>query len=161
MRVFSVRSHIAGDACMDRWCTDFDNWAVCDTVCFHLFDRTPHAWRKAAQWTRRKSEFAKRAGYAMIWSLSVHDKAAPDEAFLACLPLIEEGARDERNFVKKAVDMSLQGQAVQHRLVAFNMPAVRVIVIPIEAAASMEQTGVNFPSLVVVEAAVAASGGSP
>src|SRR5205823_4816523 len=30
---------------MDRWCRDFDNWGVCDTVCFHLFDRTPHAWR--------------------------------------------------------------------------------------------------------------------
>src|SRR6185295_16897203 len=22
---------------MDRWCRDFDNWGVCDTVCFHLF----------------------------------------------------------------------------------------------------------------------------
>ena len=29
---------------MDRWCRDFDNWGICDTVCFHLFDRTPHAW---------------------------------------------------------------------------------------------------------------------
>ena len=23
---------------MDRWCRDFDNWAICDTACFHLFD---------------------------------------------------------------------------------------------------------------------------
>lgn len=30
---------------MDRWCRDFDNWAICDTVCFHLFDRTPYAVR--------------------------------------------------------------------------------------------------------------------
>src|SRR5258708_7440685 len=22
---------------MDRWCKDFDNWAVCDALCFHLF----------------------------------------------------------------------------------------------------------------------------
>ena len=29
---------------MDRWCRDFDNWGICDTVCFHLFDRTPHRW---------------------------------------------------------------------------------------------------------------------
>ena len=36
---------------MDRWCRDFDNWAICDTVCFHLFDRTPHAFRKVAQWS--------------------------------------------------------------------------------------------------------------
>lgn len=26
---------------MDRWARDFDNWAVCDHQCFHLFDRTP------------------------------------------------------------------------------------------------------------------------
>jgi hypothetical protein len=26
---------------MDRWCRDFDNWGICDTVCFHLFDKTP------------------------------------------------------------------------------------------------------------------------
>ena len=31
---------------MDRWCRDFDNWGICDTVCFVLFDRTPHAWPK-------------------------------------------------------------------------------------------------------------------
>ena len=31
---------------MDRWCRDFDNWGICDTVCFALFDRTPHAWQK-------------------------------------------------------------------------------------------------------------------
>ena len=35
---------------MDRWCRDFDNWAICDTVCFHLFDRTPHAWSKVSKW---------------------------------------------------------------------------------------------------------------
>ena len=37
---------------MDRWARDFDNWAVCDHQCFHLFDRTPHAWRKIEQWSR-------------------------------------------------------------------------------------------------------------
>src|SRR6478672_5990308 len=21
---------------MDRWCRDFDSWAICDTICFHL-----------------------------------------------------------------------------------------------------------------------------
>ena len=25
---------------MDRWCRDFDNWAVCDHACFHLFDKS-------------------------------------------------------------------------------------------------------------------------
>src|SRR5262245_53190939 len=33
---------------MERWCRDFDNWAICDTACFCLFDRTPHAWTKSS-----------------------------------------------------------------------------------------------------------------
>jgi len=45
---------------MDRWCRDFDNWGICDTVCFHLFDRTPHAWLKVAQW--HDVGFARRRG---------------------------------------------------------------------------------------------------
>src|SRR5688572_4956726 len=31
---------------MDRWRRDFDSWAICDTACFNLFDKTPHAWAK-------------------------------------------------------------------------------------------------------------------
>jgi 3-methyladenine DNA glycosylase AlkD len=25
---------------MDAWCNAFDNWGICDTVCFKLFDQT-------------------------------------------------------------------------------------------------------------------------
>ncbi len=31
---------------MDAWCDDFDNWGICDTVCFKLFDQVPLAMRK-------------------------------------------------------------------------------------------------------------------
>src|SRR6185503_19320820 len=41
---------------MDRWAKAFDNWAICDALCFHLFDRTPHAWAKIAAWSRRREE---------------------------------------------------------------------------------------------------------
>jgi 3-methyladenine DNA glycosylase AlkD len=93
---------------MDHWRGDFDNWAVCDHVCFHLFDRAPHAWEKVAPWAALEPEFGKRAAFALLWSLTVHDKRAPDAAFLACLPLVEVAAVDERNFVKKGVDMALR-----------------------------------------------------
>ena len=52
---------------MDRWCRDFDNWGGCDTVCFALFDRPPHAWRKVDPWARRRDEFGKRADCALLW----------------------------------------------------------------------------------------------
>ena len=93
---------------MDRWCRDFDNWAICDTVCFHLFDRTPHAWGKIEQWSTRREEFVKRAAFALLASVALHDKAAPDAPFKRALRLIERGAADDRNFVKKGVSWALR-----------------------------------------------------
>jgi 3-methyladenine DNA glycosylase AlkD len=93
---------------MDRWAGDFDNWAVCDGVCFHLFDRTPHAWSKIERWSTRREEFVKRAAFALLASVALHDKKAPDAPFAKSLPLIEEAARDDRNFVKKGVSWALR-----------------------------------------------------
>ncbi|MBK5331772.1 MAG: DNA alkylation repair protein, partial [Ilumatobacteraceae bacterium] len=47
-----------------------DNWAIVDTVCFNLFDRTAHAWSKVDQWATSDREFVKRAGFALLWSLA-------------------------------------------------------------------------------------------
>jgi hypothetical protein len=77
---------------MDRWCRDFDSWGICDTACFHLFDRTPHAWKKIGPWSRRREEFVKRAGFALLACLALHDKTATDALFLRALPRIERGA---------------------------------------------------------------------
>ncbi len=96
-------------AMMDAWCKDFDSWAICDTACFHLFDRVPHAWKKVKAWAKRKPEFEKRAAFALLASLALHDKKATDEPFVDCLPLVETAADDERNFVKKAVSWALRG----------------------------------------------------
>ena len=93
---------------MERWCKDFDNWAFCDAMSFNLFDRTPHAWAKVTQWSSRGNEFQKRTAFALLWSLTVHDKAAADAKFLEGLRLIEQAATDERHFVKKAVNMALR-----------------------------------------------------
>lgn len=109
---------------MDRWCGDFDNWAICDTACFALFDRTPHAWGKVKAWSRRQGEFAKRAAFALLWGLTVHDKEADDELFAEGLVLIERAATDERHFVKKAVNMALR--AIGKRSPALNAAAVAV-----------------------------------
>jgi 3-methyladenine DNA glycosylase AlkD len=93
---------------MDRWCRDFDNWAICDHCCFHLFDRTPHAYKKVLAWAKRKPEFTRRAAFALIASLGVHDKKADPALFLKFLPLIERAATDDRNFVKKGVSWALR-----------------------------------------------------
>ena len=93
---------------MDRWAREMDNWAVCDTLCFKLFDRSPHAFRKVTQWKTRKEEFVKRSAFALLASLALHDKASGDASFLRLLPAIERAATDERNFVKKGVSWALR-----------------------------------------------------
>jgi 3-methyladenine DNA glycosylase AlkD len=109
---------------MDRWCREFDNWGIVDTLCFNLFDRTPYAWRKLAQWCKQEEEFIKRAGFAMLWSLTVHDKQASDDQFIQGLVLILRGANDERHFVKKAVNMALR--AIGKRNAVLNSAAVAI-----------------------------------
>jgi 3-methyladenine DNA glycosylase AlkD len=109
---------------MDRWCKDFDNWAFCDAMSFNLFDRTPHAWAKVAQWSSKRNEFEKRTAFALLWSLTVHDKSASDDQFIQGLALIEREAGDGRNFVKKAVNMALR--AIGKRNLALNTSAVAV-----------------------------------
>jgi 3-methyladenine DNA glycosylase AlkD len=93
---------------MDRWAKDFDNWGICDTVCFHLFDRTPHAWKKVEQWSRRRDEFVKRAAFALLAGLALHDKHAGDEEFIRSLEFVERAADDDRNFVKKGISWGLR-----------------------------------------------------
>jgi 3-methyladenine DNA glycosylase AlkD len=109
---------------MERWCKDFDNWAFCDAMSFNLFDRTPHAWTKVDEWSSRRNEFEKRTAFALLWSLTVHDKSADDESFKRGLVLIEREAGDERHFVKKAVNMALR--AIGKRNAALNAAAVEV-----------------------------------
>lgn len=106
---------------MNAWARAFDSWAVCDHCCFHLFDRTPHAWGRIARWSGARGEFEKRAAFALLASVALHDKRGSDTPFLDALPLIERGATDDRNFVQKGVSWALR--AVGRR------PAVRTAAI--------------------------------
>jgi 3-methyladenine DNA glycosylase AlkD len=96
------------ESLMEKWVNDFDNWAVCDVTCGELFDYTKYAWKKAVEWTSRKEEYVKRAGFVLMATLAVHDKTAFDSKFIRMLPLITREATDERNFVRKAVNWALR-----------------------------------------------------
>ena len=93
---------------VERWMHDLDCWSVCDAACICLLWKTPFAWRKVREWSRRKPEFERRAAFALLAGLAVHDKKAADKRFLAALPLIVRASGDDRNFVKKAVNWALR-----------------------------------------------------
>jgi 3-methyladenine DNA glycosylase AlkD len=88
---------------------DFDNWAVCDTLCFALWVRTPHAFAMVRKWARHRDEFVKRAAFALLASLALKVEEAGDAEFLAALELVARAADDERNFVMKGVNWALRG----------------------------------------------------
>ena len=109
---------------MEGWVKDFNSWDVCDQVCSNLFDRTPFAYRKAVEWSKRKEEFVKRAGFVLMATLSVHDKKAEDQEFEKFFSIIIREAIDERNFVKKAVNWALR--QIGKRNLMLNTTAIKI-----------------------------------
>lgn len=109
---------------MDAWAADFDNWAICDTVCFHLYDRVPFAWEMAWEWIESPDEFVKRAGFVLMAVLPAPAGDTGDSTFLACLQAIERCATDERNFVKKGVNWALR--AIGRHSIPLNQAATEV-----------------------------------
>ena len=93
---------------MERWAKNFSSWDIVDSCCRYLFLYTPFAWKKAVEWSLRREEFVKRAGFSQMAYLAVHDKQAPDAKFLRLFPRIRRGATDQRNFVRKAVNWALR-----------------------------------------------------
>ncbi|MDD5112196.1 MAG: DNA alkylation repair protein [Candidatus Altiarchaeota archaeon] len=93
---------------MERWVIEIDSWDICDQLCSNLLDKTKYARKKAIEWSSRKEEFVKRAGFTMMACLSVHDKKRIDDEFEPFLNAIKKEADDERNYVKKAVNWALR-----------------------------------------------------
>ena len=108
LAVFTEEPEKVSQAQMESWVKDFDSWDLCDQACTDLFDQTPFAYKKAAQWSGRGEEFVKRAGFSLIAGLAVHDKKASDEEFVRLFPIIKRESCDERNYVKKAVNWALR-----------------------------------------------------
>jgi 3-methyladenine DNA glycosylase AlkD len=73
------------EAEVERWVSQFDCWSVCDSACICLLWKTPFAWRKVREWSRRKPEYERRAAFALLAGLAVHDKKATDKQFRAAL----------------------------------------------------------------------------
>ena len=98
---------------MNAQARSFDNWAVCDTLCFALWVRSPHAFPMVRKWATDRREFVKRAAFALLASLALRHKESTDADYLAALKIIEKASDDERNFVKKGVNWALRG--IGHR----------------------------------------------
>jgi 3-methyladenine DNA glycosylase AlkD len=109
---------------MNHWAKAFDSWAICDGACTNVFRYTRFAHQKCREWSVRREEFVRRAGFSLMAGLAVADKTASDDAFLKFLPLIKAAAMDERNIVKKGVNWALR--QIGKRNMALNRAALAV-----------------------------------
>jgi len=107
---------------MDSWTRDFDSWAVCDSVCGHLFSKSSLAHKKVWQYVRSKEEYVRRTSFVLMATLAVHDKKAGDSDFIKFFPLLKKYATDERNYVRKAVNWALR--QIGKRNLALNKKAI-------------------------------------
>jgi 3-methyladenine DNA glycosylase AlkD len=106
----------------EAWVKQISSWDICDGFTGSLIDKTPFAYEKAIEWAQREPEFVRRAGFAMMAWLPVHDKKAADSKFDDFFPLIVKYSTDERNFVKKAVNWALRQLGKRNR--ALNRKAI-------------------------------------
>lgn len=109
---------------MESWVKDFDSWDLCDQCCGNLFDKTVFAHRKAIEWSERKEEFVKRAGFALMAWMAFHDNKAKNNDFVRFFPAIKRESVDTRNFVKKAVNWALR--QIGKRNLDLNKEAIRL-----------------------------------
>ena len=109
---------------MDSWVKDINSWDVCDQCCLNLFVKTEFAYHKAQDWSKREEEFVRRAGFALMACLAVSDKKASDSQLEVFFPIIKEGATDNRNYVKKAVNWALRQIGKRNR--SLNLKSIEI-----------------------------------
>jgi 3-methyladenine DNA glycosylase AlkD len=100
---------------LEEWVKDFDSWDVCDQVTTNLVDISPFAIECIFDWAKQEPEYIRRAGFATLAGLAVHNKTLPDSEFEPFFKLIKKYSTDERNFVKKAVNWALRNIGKRNR----------------------------------------------
>jgi 3-methyladenine DNA glycosylase AlkD len=108
LAVFVEDPSVISEQQMDDWASDFETWDLCDTACGSLFDKTPFAFKKVKQWMKSNDEFVRRASFALLAWLAVHDKNAMNDKFVKFFPLMKKYATDDRKYVCKAVNWALR-----------------------------------------------------
>ncbi len=130
---FIAEPEKATEKLLEEWAQEFDNWAVCDSCCSNFFDKTSFAYTKAIEWTKRKEEYVKRAGFVLMAVLAVHDKTTSNERFIKFFPFIKKHSTDERNFVRKAVNWALRQIGKRNTILQKNAIALAEEIVQIDS----------------------------
>lgn len=93
---------------IDEWVNDFDNWAICDSVCGKFIEKVSFAESLIPEWVLSEKEYVRRTAFTMIAWIAVHRKKYEDSHFNQYFDLIYKYSTDPRNYVYKAVNWALR-----------------------------------------------------
>ena len=93
----------AGDALLDSWVRDLDNYVVADAFA-GFAAKTPLARAKMEAWTGAADEWTGAVGWTMLAALAAHDPALPDAFFTPYLEIIAREIHGRKNRVRHAMN---------------------------------------------------------
>lgn len=109
---------------MGDWVKDFNSWDVCDQSCMNLFVFAKPAYKKCFEFPKRREEFIRRTGFALMACFAFKRKDIKDNDLAKFFPVIKKYSTDERNFVRKAVNWALR--QIGKRNAKLNKEAIKV-----------------------------------
>lgn len=92
----------------EKWTGECYSWDLVDGIGMKILPKTPFAFQKIEEWSKREPEYEKRMAFALMVGIVIHDKKATNEYLKEFFPIIERESWDDRNFVKKAVNWALR-----------------------------------------------------
>lgn len=125
-RVLALFSEEPGKVTADQaraMAAEFNSWEIVDHSA-DLFCDAGLEDELIPEFAADEREFVRRTAFAMMAWGSVHLKKRPDADIIAWLPLIEDHAKDSRNFVRKAVNWALR--QIGKRSAACHPPALEL-----------------------------------
>ena len=105
-KIFSPKE--VTDDLAEKWVKSFENWEICDSFCMGIIAKSDLALAKTLDWSTRDPEFEKRASFATMAAYCMADKKSENDLFEQFFPLLLAACKDERLYVKKAVNWALR-----------------------------------------------------
>jgi 3-methyladenine DNA glycosylase AlkD len=93
---------------IERWLGDVVSWDLCDHLCGDLVRRRADAATLVRRWITSPRLYVKRAAFAVIAELAVHDDNLDSDTLDAFAGLIAEHAGDARPHVRQAASWALR-----------------------------------------------------
>ena len=66
---------------VSSWTPEFNNWEICDTFSMGVYAKSTLAENIILEYSRKQSEYEKRAAFATLAAFCIADKKAPNSAF--------------------------------------------------------------------------------